>query len=98
MSFYSADGARREATIRGLRELADFLDANHNVPAPQRVDLQLSTYGETMADRIDTVDEFAELAGASPAWFDDAKTHYMATRSFGAVQFFCIAIDRDADL
>lgn len=97
MSFYSANATERADMVRGLRELADFLDANPECPAPVRLDIQLSTYGETMADRMESVDQFAQLADVGTGWWDDAKTHYAAERQFGRLKFFCIAIDRSKD-
>lgn len=98
MSFYSADGPKRAATLKGLRELVDFLDAHPDVPVPTRMELQLSTYGPTMDERAASVDQFAQGVGTRPEWSDgNGNAYYTATRAFGPVRFFCVAIDRTKD-
>lgn len=97
MSFYDATGDDRTAMVKGLRELADFLDGHPDVPVPRRIDVQLSTWGEAMAERMDSVDHFALAAGVRPDWVNDEKTHYTAMRKFGPLEFFCVAIDRSKD-
>lgn len=94
MSYYSPDQAKRDALIKGMRELLDFLADNPDVPMSPRMTMQVSTWGETMAERVDAVAQFAERVGVSAGW-DDAKAYYTATRMFGPVEFFCVAIDRD---
>lgn len=96
MSFYAAGPERRANTIKGLRELADFLDANPDVPAPTILDIQVCTLSaEPMSQQMASVDEFAVMVNRNTGWMNDEKTHYWAMRHFGPVRFFAVAIDRD---
>jgi hypothetical protein len=95
MSGYFATPAEREAYIDGLLALAAYLTEHPDVPTPRYEELQLSTFGDTMADRMATVDEFAALVGAQPQWWGGGQTHYKAEVKFGPVALFCVAILKD---
>lgn len=98
MSFYAADPERRENTIKGLRDLADFLDANPDVPAPSVLDIQVSTHrAEPMSQQMASVDEFAVMLNRNAGWMNDEKTHYWSMRHFGPVRFFAVAVAIDRD-
>lgn len=97
MSGYFATPQERAAYLAGMRQLLDYLEAHPEVPTPRSESLQLSTWGETMADRMETVDEFAALVDAKPHWHTETRTHYQAVLKFGPVEYFCVAIKRAED-
>lgn len=98
MSGYFATPTEREQYIAGMRAFLDYVEAHPEVPVPPSEDIQLSTWGDTFADRVQTVDEFAALVAARPQWLGEGETHWKATIEFGPIRFFCVAIKRDEDI
>ncbi|MEW2356405.1 hypothetical protein [Spirillospora sp. NPDC029432] len=85
----------RHQTITGLRALADFLEANPNVP--------VNEYGETftvytrhLADddpaAVALVDRTAALLGVDVGDRRDHGDHYTAARSFGRIRYQVVHI------
>ena len=86
-----ADTAERQAFIAGLRELADFLENNPNVPAPEYgtdvlVFPPLVSYGEKKRE----VDVIAARINSGTA--TSLGGHYSASRRFGPVEYRAVAI------
>ena len=81
--FYTTD---RDAVIAGLREMADFLEANPHLPV-DAVTMRLYPRREDAAGR-DLVDHIAAAMGATTQ--DD--THYTTTRRFGPVTYQAVHI------
>lgn len=86
-----ANSEERAGLIAGLRDLADFLDRNPNVPAPPSTLIYLFPPDGTDAEMLAEIDVVAELIGATAS---DAspRGHYSAVRNFGPVQYRAVAI------
>lgn len=81
----------RAAIIRGLRALADYLEANTDVPTP--ICARVYTFapnGECKEMRAE-IDVIAKLLG-SQAHEVVGGQHYTVTRSFGPVEYHAVAI------
>jgi hypothetical protein len=87
-----ADSTERAAFISGLRALADYLESNPAVPAP--IYSTVHTFppdGDWAAMRAD-IDAIAAPLGVIA--YRTAGGHYVATRSFGPVEYRAVAIPR----
>jgi hypothetical protein len=73
--------AEREEVVRGLRALADFLEAHPDLPAPWHIPASASISGSDDAERAE-VDRIAAILGV-PATANERGTHYGAERDFG---------------
>jgi hypothetical protein len=89
---FSTDPGTRQAFITGLRQLADYLEANPVLPVPP-----FSTDINVQADSTETggrtqVDVIAEQLGV-PVQDETAEVgHYSAERDFGPVTYCAISI------
>ena len=95
MSYYAYDEGRARL-IAGLRDLAEFLDRNPQVPAPRYADLLVFPPRGTDAEMFAEVDIIAEQIGVTARQNDTPDGHYIASRSFGPVQYRAVAIPRAA--
>jgi hypothetical protein len=78
----------RQQTISGLRELADFLDANPDVPVDPWWNNQYSVDLDVkVGDRRAEVDRIAAILGVEPV--DDS--HYTAKLTFGNVTYKAVS-------
>ena len=78
--------------IAGLYALADFLDANPALPIPLfRAEILIHVDGSDDEQRAE-VDRLAELLGTSVDDETGDGGHYTAMRSFGPVEYRCVAI------
>lgn len=93
---YYANSEERERLIAGLRELADFLDRNAQVPAPRYADLLVFPARGADAEMFAEVDVIAEQVGVTAAQNDTPDGHYIAYRDFGPVQYRAVAIPHTA--
>ena len=85
-----AGNSERAALIGGFRELADYLESNPDVPAPGYSDvLAFPPDGECAGMRAE-IDVIAERIGVEAR--ETAGGHYVATRSFGPVEYRAVAI------
>jgi len=86
-----ANSEERTGLIAGLRDLADFLDRNPDVPAPLSTVVYLFPLDGTDAEMFAEIDVIAESIGATAS---DAspRGHYSAVRNFGPVQYRAVAI------
>ncbi|WP_219465664.1 hypothetical protein [Nonomuraea rhizosphaerae] len=86
----------RPALITGLRDLADFLETNPDIPVRHPwVALYHFPDGATDQDRRDQIDKIAAYLGSEidPT---DLPDHYQTRISFGPVTYKAIAISTDA--
>jgi hypothetical protein len=95
MNYYGNDGERLRL-IAGLRDLADFLDRNPEVPVPWRADLLVFPSEGSDAEMFAEIDAIAELIGVTASDADSPAGHYSAVRDFGPVQYRAVAIPHAA--
>jgi hypothetical protein len=95
MSYYANSG-QRAGLIAGLRDLAEFLDQNPQVPAPAYADLLVFPTAGTDAEMFAEIDVIAGQIGATASDDDSPAGHYRASRWFGAVQYCAVAIPHSA--
>ena len=95
MTYYAND-EQRVRLIAGLRDLADFLDQNPDVPVPRRADLLVFPPEASDAEMFAEIDTIAELIGSTASDTDCPRCHYSAVRDFGPVQYRAIAIPYNA--
>ena len=94
MNYYAND-EERVRLIAGLRDLAEFLDQNPQVPAPSHADLFVFSPKGSDAEMFTEIDVIAEQIGVT-ASADDPAGHYRAVRDFGPVQYRAVAIPNRA--
>src|ERR1700761_3167556 len=82
MSYY-ANSEERDLLIAGLRELAEFLDQNPQVPAPRSSDLLVFPPNGSDAEMFEEIDAIAARIGAVASDADSPRGHYSAPRSCG---------------
>jgi hypothetical protein len=89
------DSTERAALISGLRALADYLESNPGMPAPTYPAVwtfpPAGDWAEMRADIDATAAQLEVTAHLT------AGGHYVATRSFGPVEYRAVAIPRPAD-
>jgi hypothetical protein len=95
MNYYGNVGGRLRL-IAGLRELADFLNRNPEVPAPWRADLIVFPLEGSDAEMFAEIDAIAEQIGVTASDADSPAGHYSAVRSFGPVHYRAVAIPHAA--
>jgi hypothetical protein len=85
-----ANSTERAALIGGLRGLADYLESNPEVPAPIYSHIIAFPPDGNWAGMCAEIDATAALLGVIPrvTW----GGHYVATRSFGPVEYETVAI------
>lgn len=85
---YSTDPTTRAAFIDGLRALADYLEANPELPVPTYGrDICIHLAGTDIEKRAQ-IQRFADLIDTRPDFGD----HYTATRHFGPISYEFAAI------
>jgi hypothetical protein len=95
MNYYANDAARVRL-IAGLRDLADFLDQNPEVPVPWGTDVLVFPAEASDAEMFAEIDTIAKLIGSTASDADSPRGHYSAVRSFGPVQYRAVAIPHSA--
>ncbi|TQS19878.1 hypothetical protein [Microbispora sp. KK1-11] len=87
----------RTATIAGLRALADFLDANPDVPVP-RTSIRITYFPQRTDDALmrAEIDRIAGLLGAAINPGGLLYSHYSTSLGFGPVHYEAIAVLADA--
>ena len=95
MNYHGNDQERVRLTA-GLRDLADFLDQNPDVPVPRRADLLVFPPEASDAEMFAEIDTIAELIGSTASDADSPRGHYSAVRDFGPVRYCAIAIPYNA--
>lgn len=91
MSNY-ANSEERQRLIAGLRDLADYLSGNPQIPAPRYTDLLVFPSAGTDAEMFAEIDAIAERIGTKATDADSPAGHYRAARDFGPVQYRAVAI------
>jgi hypothetical protein len=91
MSDY-ANSEERERLIAGLRELADFLDQNAQVPVPRYADVLVFPDRASVAEMFAEIDVVAGQIGVTAERNETWDGHYVASRYFGPVQYRAVAI------
>ena len=95
MNYYAND-EERVRLIAGLRDLAEFLDQNPEVPAPWGTDILVFPIEASDVEMFAEIDTIAELIGSTASDADSPRGHYSAVRKFGPVQYRAIAIPHSA--
>jgi hypothetical protein len=93
---YHANDEARVRLIAGLRDLAEFLDQNPEVPVPWGTDILVFPVEASDAEMFAEIDTIAQLIGSTASDADSPRGHYSAVRSFGPVQYRAIAIPHSA--
>jgi hypothetical protein len=87
-----ATSEERGLLIAGMRQLADFLEARDEVPAPRWADVYVFPLSAAEDEMKREIDAIASLIGSD---VDDGTAeglNYTTTRSFGPVQYRAVAI------
>jgi hypothetical protein len=89
-----ANPARRQELITGLRSLADFLESNPDVPAPEYADVLVFPPSPSDDGKRREIDVIAARIGAVAETFSSYR-HYQTSRRFGPVEYRAVAIPAD---
>ena len=85
-----ANAIERRALLSGLRELADYLEYNPDVPAPSYSDvLAFPPDGDCAGMRAE-IDVIAKRIGVKAR--ETVRGHYVVARSFGPIEYRAVAI------
>jgi hypothetical protein len=85
-----ASSTQRQALISGLRELADFLERNPEVPVPSYPTVYTFPSNGGWAGMRAEIDAIAARLGAIA--HETGTGHYVAARFFGPVEYRAVAI------
>jgi hypothetical protein len=87
------DDSRRDATISGLREMADFLEAHPDVPDNGghgwRFQYSVSVWFRDETSGVAEVDRVAKELDVTTYW-DDERTQYTAERQIGPHTYLAV--------
>lgn len=90
-----ANSGGRQALISGLRALADFLESNPEVPAPNDTYVFVfPPHDAPDTEKRREIDAIASLIGSGTK---NSYGHYMTVRRFGTVEYRAVAIPTDTD-
>lgn len=95
MTYYANSGERADV-IAGLRDLANFLDRNPQVPTPCQTDMIVFPPFGSDAEMFAEVNVIAERIGSTASHANSPAGHYSAVRDFGPVQYRAVAIPHSA--
>lgn len=84
-----ADSTQRTALIAGLRELADYLESNPEVPAPHYSDVLTFPAKGDWSEMCAEIDATAARLGVTT---HENGGHYVAARTFGSIEYRAVAI------
>jgi hypothetical protein len=84
-----ADSTQRTRLIAELRELADYLESNPEVPAPSYSDVLTFPAKGDWAEMCAEIDATAARLGVTTY---ENGGHYVAARTFGPVEYRAVAI------
>jgi hypothetical protein len=90
-----ADSTEHAALIGGLRGLADYLESNPEVPAPSYPTVYMFPSDGGWAEMRAEIDAIAARLDVIAC--ETPGGHYVATRSFGPVEYRAVAIPRSND-
>jgi hypothetical protein len=94
---YQGNSEERERLIAGIRELADFLDQNPDVPAPRHADVLVFPTPGSNAEMFAEIDAIAQQIGTTASNARSPAGHYSAVRHFGPVQYRAVTIPNRDD-
>jgi hypothetical protein len=90
-----ANSTQRQALISGLRDLANFLERNPDVPAPEYTEVVIFPPRDMSDARQQSeVDVIASRIG-SGIEITSYHHHYQTSRQFGSVAYRAVAIPAD---
>ena len=85
----------RARLISGLRELAEFLSASPEIPAPPEIIVYVfPPHDGTDAERRAEIDAIASRICVQP--HETRGGHYLASRFFGPVEYAAVAIPHES--
>lgn len=87
-----ANAEERSTLIAGLRDLADFLEARTEIPAPRWADVFVFPVSDADDEMKHEIDAIAALIGSSVDDGTAESHHYTTSRNFGPVQYRAVAI------
>jgi hypothetical protein len=90
-----ADSTERAALIGGLRTLADYLESSPEVPAPAYPTVHAFPPDGDWAEMRAEIDAIAARLGVTA--HQTGGGHYVATRSFGPIEYRAVAIPPKSD-
>ena len=90
-----ADSTERAALISGSRGLADYLESNPEVPVSRYSTVYAFPSNGDWAEMCAEIDAVAARVGVTAC--ETGGAHYVATRSFGPVQYRAVAIPPKSD-
>jgi hypothetical protein len=90
-----ANASRRQALISGLRTLADFLESNPSVPAPN--DTYVFVFPPRSMPDNEKRHEIDVIASRIGSGAKDLYGHYLTVRRFGPVEYRAVAIPADTE-
>ena len=93
---YYANEEERTRLIAGLRDLAEFLNANPDVPAARRTEMLVFPPEGTDAQMFAEIDAVAGRLGVIASDVGSPAGHYSAVLGFGPVQYRAVAIPQAA--
>ena len=94
---YHANSEERKRFIAGLRDLAEFLGQNPDVPAPRHTDVLVFPADGSDAEKFAEIDVIAPQIGMTASGADGPADHYSAVRRFGPVHYRAVAIPNRDD-
>jgi hypothetical protein len=86
--------SQRRALISGFRALADFLESNPDVPAPEYTDVLVFPPPAPDAEKRRQIDVIASRIGSGAETFSSYR-HCQTSRRFGSVEYRAVAIPAD---
>ena len=95
MNYYAND-EERVRLIAGLRDLANFLDQNPDVPVHGGPTCSFSRPRRATRRCSPKSTRIAELIGSAASDADSPHGHYSAVRNFGPVHYRAVAIPHSA--
>jgi hypothetical protein len=93
---YHGNDEERVRLIAGLRDLANYLDQNPDVPVPWGADVFVFPADASDAEMFAEIDTIGELIGSAASDAGSPRGHYSAVRNFGPVQYRAVAIPHSA--
>lgn len=84
----------RTEMIRGLRELADYLESTEELPIPRSIEITYHAFGEDDAAERSEIDRIGAILGSNPNE-EVHGAHYVVSRSFGEhIEYRAVAINQ----
>jgi hypothetical protein len=88
---FSTDPERRREYINGLRELADYLDANPVVPVPRYGTSVYLIANNALEGGIEQIEALADLFGTPVITDPDSLDRFGTRRQFGPVAYEAVS-------